>query len=165
MKKKTDKVDVSEEETESKMGVYEVGYLMVPSIAEENLAEEVTKLKDIIKDSGATFISDENPKMIELAYEMSRSIENKKQYFSYGYFGWIKFETTTVDILKIKKILDGNEKLIRFLLINTVRESTLSLKRPYGKTDGVKRRTVTKQESMPIDEKVLDKEIDALVTE
>ncbi len=158
--------DLEGEEVEVKQGkvtVYEVGYIMVPSIAEENLGGEVTTFKDMFTEKGATFISDEYPKMMELAYEMSRSIENKKQKFSYGYFGWVKFECTTDQAKIIKNILDKNEKLVRYLMIKTVRESTMSVKRPYGKTDGVKRRVTKSEESGPINEETIDKEIDALV--
>ena len=150
---------------DSKVSIYEVGYIMVPSIAEENLGEEVATFKDGLLSMGAVFISDEYPKMIELAYEMSRSIANKKQKFSYGYFGWVKFECATGTAQVIKESLDKNEKLVRYLMIKTVRESTMSTKRAYGKQDGFKRRIApkTKEEQAPINEETIDKEIDALV--
>lgn len=151
-------------DTDLKSSIYEVGYIMVPSIPEENLGGEVSSFKDSLTEMGATFISDEYPKMIELAYEMSRSIQNKKQKFSYGYFGWVKFECSTVAGKVIKDALDKNEKLVRYLMIKTVRESTMSTKRPYGNKDGYKRRTATKtEESLPINEETIDKEIEALV--
>jgi ribosomal protein S6 len=150
--------------TDAKSSIYEVGYIMIPSIPEENLGGEVTMLKDTLSENGAVFISDEYPKMLELAYEMSRSIANKKQKFSYGYFGWVKFECSTASARVIKEFLDKNEKLVRYLMIKTVRESTMSTKRAYGKTDGSKRRSTPRpEESMPINEEVIDKEIDALV--
>jgi len=149
---------------EAKLSVYEVGYIMVPTIAEENLGGEVTAFKDTLTEQGVSFISDEYPKMMELAYEMSRSIANKKQKFSYGYFGWVKFECTTAQAKVIKEGLDKNEKLVRYLMIKTVRESTMSTKRPYGKTDGAKRRSTPRvEETGPINEETIDKEIDALV--
>ncbi len=155
-----------EEKEVARTGVYEVGYLLVPSIAEENLGGEVTALKDSLTAHGVTFISDEYPKMIELAYEMSRSIANKKQKFSYGYFGWVKFEATTEAAKVIKAELDMNEKLIRYLLIKTARENTMSSKRPYGKPEGAKRHVAAKAVDVgPINEEVIDKEIDALVLE
>lgn len=155
---------VEGEEAEVRQSVYEVGYIMVPTIAEEGLGGEVTAFKDMFTEHGATFISDEYPKMMELAYEMSRSIANKKQKFSYGYFGWVKFECTTAQAKVIKDLLDKNEKLVRYLMIKTVRESTMSTKRAYGKTEGVKRRSTPKtEETGPINEETIDKEIDALV--
>ncbi len=159
-------VEVGEdvEATEAKISIYEVGYIMVPSIPEENLGGEVTSFKDTLGEMGVTFISDEYPKMLELAYEMSRSIANKKQKFSYGYFGWVKFECITEKAKVLKEYLDGNEKLVRYLMIKTVRGNTMSVKRAYGKQDGSKRRSVTKsEESAPINEEVIDKEIEALV--
>jgi len=150
--------------TDSKSSIYEVGYIMLPSIPEENLGGEVTVFKDSLGEGGATFISDEYPKMMELAYEMSRSIANKKQKFSYGYFGWVKFECSTESARVIKDSLDKNEKLVRFLMIKTIRASTMSTKRAYGKQDGFKRRSIPKsEESLPINEETIDKEIDALV--
>ncbi|MCX6754038.1 MAG: 30S ribosomal protein S6 [Candidatus Nomurabacteria bacterium] len=157
-------VDV--EEADAKSSIYEVGYIMVPSIPDENLGGEVTNLKDSLSDMGATFISDEYPKMLELAYEMTRSIANKKQKFSYGYFGWVKFECSTINGKIIKDALDKNEKLVRYLMIKTVRGNTMSTKRAYGNKDGFKRRSTPRvEESLPINEETIDKEIEALVVE
>ncbi|HUC88779.1 MAG TPA: 30S ribosomal protein S6 [Candidatus Paceibacterota bacterium] len=164
VKDSADEVEKNTEEKDIRTSIYEVGYLMVPSIAEENLGGEVTSFKDSLAELGASFISDEYPKMTELAYEMSRSIENKKQKFLYGYFGWVKFECATNEARIIKENLDKNEKLIRYLMIKTVRESTMSPKRPYGRQEGVKRRFAVKSEDAgPINEETIDKEIDALV--
>jgi ribosomal protein S6 len=164
---KTKKSDVEEdisEEKENRLSVYEVGYIMIPTIAEENLGGEVTTFKDMFTENGAAFISDEHPKLIELAYEMSRSINNKRQKFSYGYFGWVKFECNTDQARVIKAILDKNEKLVRFLMIKTVRENTMSVKRTYNRQDGNKRRYTPKVEEVEkINEETIDKEIDALV--
>lgn len=156
--------EVKGEATEARLSIYEVGYIMLPSIPEENLGEEVSVFKDTFTANGATFISDEYPKMIELAYEMSRSIANKKHKFTTGYFGWVKFECTTAQAKVIKDSLDKNEKLVRYLMIKTVRESTMSAKRPYAKGDATKRRSSAKSEDGEvINEEVIDKEIDALV--
>ena len=163
MAKKEIKTEENVENLDSKVSVYEVGYIMVPSITEESLGGEVTSFKDSLTEKGAIFISDEYPKMIELAYEMTRSINNKKQKFSYGYFGWVKFECTTLQAKEIKEDLDKNEKLVRYLLIKTVRENTMSVKRVY-KTDSARRRSTPKtEESTPINVEEVDKEIEALV--
>lgn len=161
--KQTKELDIEED---VRLSVYEIGYLMVPTIAEENLAAEVTSFKDFLSSNGVSFISEEFPKMIELAYEMTRSVNNKKQKFSYGYFGWVKFECTTDQAKVIKEALDKNENIIRYLFIKTVRENTISPKRMYRGES--KRRGTTKQSKetdLPIDEEVIDKEIEALVEE
>ncbi len=155
------------EENEPKFGVYEVGYLVVPTVAEENVGGEVTKLKDILTSHGATFIADEYPKMMELAYEMSRTIANKKVKFTTGYFGWVKFEMSAEGIVSAKPELDKNESIIRYLLIKTVRESTLTPKRAYTKEGAHKRKVATKSDEPKeeVNEETIDKEIEALVLE
>lgn len=152
-------------EKESKMSVYEIGYILVPTIAEENVGSAVTALKDMLSANGASFISDEYPKMMELAYQMERDIENKKTKFTTGYFGWVKFEIPASAIGAVKDLMDKNESVIRFLLVKTVRESTLAPKRSY--TGGTRKKSTPKDEAKaePINEEVIDKEIDALVVE
>lgn len=163
MAKKTEEKVV--EDKNERLGIYEVGYHIIPTIAEESLGEEVTSLKDLLSNNGAVFVSDEYPKLIELAYEMTRSIANKKQKFTTGYFGWVKFECSSSQAKIIKELLDKNEKLIRYLMIKTVRENTMSVKRTYNKPDVIKKRTpVTKAEpAEEINEETIDKEIEALV--
>ena len=153
-------------EKEPKMQVYEVGYLVVPTVAEELLGGEVTALKDMLTNHGATFIADEYPKMMELAYEMTRAIANKKQKFTTGYFGWVKFEMSREGIVSAKADLDKNESIIRFLITKTVRESTLTPKRTYTK-EGAKRKVATKSDepAEAINEETIDKDIEALVVE
>ena len=169
-KKNVDAEENISEENISKSSVYEVGYLMVPTIAEENLGGEITSFKDTLQANGAVFISDEYPKLMELAYTMVRSINNKKQKFSNGYFGWVKFECSTSQAKVIKGILEKDERLIRYLFIKTVRENTMSVKRSYNRQDSSRRRTspatprvVTEELKVPINEESIDKEIEALV--
>ncbi len=161
--KKDVNVDELENNEDVRLGVYEVGYLMIPTIPEEGLGEEVVSLKDALLEKGVNFISDEYPKLIELAYEMTRSISNKKQKFSYGYFGWVKFECKTDVANAIKDYLDKNEKLIRFILIKTIRENTMSVKRSYKQEGKRRTSTKTKETVEEINEEEIDKEIEALV--
>lgn len=166
MAKKTIEENVEEQQNNVRLSIYEVGYHLLPTIAEENLGEEVTALKDLLSNDGAVFISDEYPKLIELAYEMTRSIANKKQKFTSAYFGWVKFECNTTQAKVIKEMLDKNEKLIRYLMVKTVRESTMSVKRVYNKPEGAKKRPSVAKTTEPqeeINEETIDKEIDALV--
>lgn len=158
-------------ENDKKMNVYEVGYLFVPTILEENVGGEVTRLKDALATHGSIFISDEYPKLLDLAYEMSRTISNKKAKFNKGYFGWIKFEMPVDEALKVKTMLDMDESLIRYILIKTVKENTISQKRAYTKSDSRKKsssdgKTEEKEEvKESIDEETIDDEIEALVVE
>lgn len=146
--------------------VYELAYLFVPLLTEETVAASFGNLKALLEKHGATFINEEMPKMIELAYQMSRIIENKKTWFDNGYFGWLKFEIDPSAIALIEETLKRDEQLIRFMTLKTVRENTMANKKPMRE---YRKRGVEKTEgapdAVPMNKEEVDKQIDALVTE
>ena len=157
------------EENTAKANIYEIGFLLVPTIAEGSLASEFGVLKSKIEAIGGVAIAEEFPQLIDLAYEMAKTISNKKTKFNQGYFGWIKFELEPSKINEVKVYADGNEKIIRSLIISTVRENTIIGKKFVSKTDRKRAPTrsivVEKEVAGPIDAVELDKQIDSLVTE
>jgi ribosomal protein S6 len=139
--------------------VYEVGYHIVPAVSPEKLPAEVDALKAVLGKSGATVISEEFPKLRNLAYQMVKAIGPARHRYDSAYFGWIKFEAQPEAALEIKKALDGNEKILRYLLIKTVRENTL-----YGaKILGEEKKDAVKDETKEAAPEDLDKSIDKLV--
>ena len=54
--------------------VYELGYHLIPTLAEEEVPQYVNKIKDALDSYGAIVISEEMPKRIELAYTMHPSV-------------------------------------------------------------------------------------------
>jgi small subunit ribosomal protein S6 len=120
----TDSMEVNPQE--NSLRVYEVSYMMLPSIPEEKLPEEVERLKTIVGELGGTVISEEDPKLRDLAYEMIKNIGTKNERFNEGYFGWIKFEAQPETAEMLKKRLDLHDSLIRFLIVKTVRENVLA---------------------------------------
>jgi ribosomal protein S6 len=144
--------------------IYELGYLMVPTIEEKDVATEVGALKEVIDATGAVTISEEFPKLIDLAYEMTRVISNKNEHFVTGYFGWVKFEVDPSNVASIDLTLKRNEKLIRYILVKTVRENTLSPKKNFSRTETKKRGSrKDTEEGAVISNEEIDKQIDALV--
>lgn len=162
-----EKKDVLIDETEGDGSIYELGYLFVPTIAEENILGKFSELKSYLEKKGATFIQEELPKMMTLAYEMSKTISNKKTWFSSAYFGFIKFEIEPSVIDSINKELARDEDLIRFLIVSTVRENTMIGKKLHQTRD---RRVRTSKEEgsvaeTPLTEEQIDAEIDAMVSD
>lgn len=159
-----DKNEISEDANSK---VYELGYLLVPTLAQEDVPQIYGDLKELI---AATFhgeiIADEMPKMINLAYPMQKVISNARSKFSTAYFGWIKFTMDAKQVLELKRQLDLDPKIIRFLILKTVKENTIATKRfihretkrPFvvKKTEGDKILTSVEKEK-------IDKEIDALI--
>lgn len=109
--------------------VYEFSYLLVPSLSEEDLDSEIQAMNQLITQLGGSHIASDHPQLIDLAYDMTRVIENKNYKFSQGYFGWFKFELAPSQLAEIKTALEKNLNIIRFLLITTVRDNTVFSKK------------------------------------
>ena len=145
-------------------GVYELGFLLVPQITEEKLPESFSALKSVFLDKGAVVISEESPKMLNLAYTMEKVINNKIERFRDAYFGWVKFEIDPSMVTDIEATLRLRDDVVRHLLIKTVRENTIASKRPFT---GARRRSTEGKEKDPnapeMSKEEIDREIDALV--
>lgn len=105
--------------------VYEVSYLLLPSLATEQVPGFATGLKETLTKLGGAVISDEDPVLIDLAYPMTKVVSTVRHKETKGYFGWIKFEMTSLEVEGVKKAFDANNDILRYLIIKTVRENTL----------------------------------------
>ncbi|OGI67390.1 hypothetical protein A3A05_00865 [Candidatus Nomurabacteria bacterium RIFCSPLOWO2_01_FULL_41_12] len=147
--------------------VYELGYLLVSTIGQEDVPVNYGNLKELVSSFGGEIIADEVPKMINLAYSMRKVISNVRHKFNTAYFGWTKFFMVPGQALELKKHLDLDQNFIRFLILKTVKENTIAAKR-FVRSEGYRRVPTVKRpmESgavTPIDKEEIDKEIDALV--
>ncbi len=156
----------SAEAAEANSKVYELGYLLVPTISADDVPVSYGNLKELVSSLGGEVIADEMPKMISLAYSMTKVISNVRSKFNTAYFGWIKFTMDAQKVLELKKVLDLDTKIIRFLLLKTVKENTIAAKR-FVRGETYKRPTSKKagenEVVTPINKEEIDKEIDALV--
>ncbi|MHB1316551.1 MAG: 30S ribosomal protein S6 [Minisyncoccota bacterium] len=105
--------------------IYELGYILVPSLPDEKIVDEVSSLKNLIVKNGGEVVSSEDPILIDLAYSMTKVVSTDRQKYGRGYFGWIKFEGETDSLAEIKKVLDLSATVLRYLIVKTVRENTL----------------------------------------
>ena len=154
---------VESEDTTPK--VYELGYLLVSTIKEEDLGVSYGNLKELVSSFKGEVIADEMPKMTNLAYTMQKVTSNVRTKFNTAYFGWIKFAMGPVQVLELKKHLDLDPNFIRFLILKTVRENTIAAKRfVRGETyRRPKTKSAENETAAPINKEEIDKEIDALI--
>lgn len=154
------------EELEQTGRVYELGYLLVPTLSEEEAPAAFGNLKEMINSMGGVTISEEMPKSIDLTYTMVKVIQNVRHKFNNGYFGWIKFTMGAEEVLELKKKLDLDSNLIRFLIFKTVKENTIASRR-FTRPDAHRRPKISKEGEgetvAPINKEEIDKEIDAMV--
>ena len=145
--------------------VYEVGYLLLPTLTEEEVPAIYGNLKELISSSGGEVISDDAPKLRELAYIMEKMIDNSKKEFDRAYFGWTKFVIEPEKVDEIKKHLTTDPNYIRFLIVKTVRENTMASRRFAGRPRQRPKRSID-AEGAPVAEinkEEIDREIEALV--
>ncbi|MES2315474.1 MAG: 30S ribosomal protein S6 [Patescibacteria group bacterium] len=156
------------EPKDSDKRVYELGYLLVPTIASENVPASYSSLKDLVVSFGGEVIADEIPKNIQLAYTITKVVTNVRTKYNSAYFGWIKFFMDPEKVLELKKKVDLSPEVMRFLLLKTVKENTIATKRFVGRDSAYRRpsathKTTDTEEAAPINKEEIDKEIDAMV--
>lgn len=163
--------------TNVRLSVYEIGYLMSPSVAEENLPSKTEELRKIIADVGASVIAEEAPHRQRLAYTVhKKTLSGSYDKYNEAYFGWIKFETGPDKIVAVKNTFENHPSVLRSLIVSTVRENTYLGKRALavasafgGREDIASARPNTekreKKEAAPVTVEEMDKSIDEMVKE
>lgn len=153
--------------------VYEIGYHVLPSFPEERLSEESAKLKEAIVSFGGVILSEEEPRLMALAYPIDKTIENKRTWFESAFFGWIKFEAGPEAIGQLKKLMEEDTSILRFIMVKTVRENTIVKKSVLAarKLPGIElpegEDTKSSIAAIPteVNEAEIDKQIEDLVVE
>lgn len=135
---------------------YELGYILVPTTPETEVASAVEALTATITGQGGTVVAEGAPEFIDLAYTMEKNVASKKFKWSQGYFGWIKFDTAPETLETLKKAFDGNQTLIRYILIKTTAENTIVFKKPKVEA---KREAFLSDEEMAALESATEEEI------
>jgi ribosomal protein S6 len=154
-----------------RQSVYEIGYLIVSSVTEENVPAEADKLRKVIADAGASVITDEAPHREQLAYTMRRkTVAGSYEQYDEAYFGWVKFEVGSDKIEGIKKAIEVIPSVLRMLLITTVRENTYLGKRAPAiiskmSTPAEEGAEPAPAEAAPASIEEMDKSIDEMVKE
>ena len=160
------KEDISIEVIPNDPKVYEVGFHIVPIVAENDLGARVTAIRDVIESKGGHMIADESPKHIELTYAMTKIASNKRALYRSAYFGWMKFETNPEHIKTIEAGLKSDDNILRYILVSTVRENTMVPKKVLQakrSEDGSPRVEEKVEDKPQLTEEELDKTIEDLV--
>ncbi len=148
--------------------VYEVGFHIVPQAEESGARAAAAKLRAYLEKAGATILTEEAPKKMPFAYQIERAVHGKREKYTEGYFGSLKFEAPR-DIIKLfEETLRADVEIVRFLLILTEREqpaaaprATYASNRLQGET--ISRPAAPEEPRGEVSEEDLDKSIEALV--
>jgi ribosomal protein S6 len=148
--------------------VYEVGFHVVPTVGDEGVAGVVDQVRSAL--GSAEIISEQFPQKIRLAYIVERAESGKRSKFDEAYFGSVKFAVDREEIPALEAALRSNKNVLRFLLIETVREEAGAVpRRAVFSSDRLEGQTIEKaprqaEAAAEVSEEELDKSIDALTS-
>jgi|SRR3989344_3389135 len=108
------------------LSIYEIGYLILPSIPEDKLSGVVDSIRQAVAAEGGAEIDAEAPFREPLAYPMSKTIGVSHYVLTDAYLGWIKFEIERSKIATVKSGIEKIGEVLRFLLIKAPRETTFT---------------------------------------
>lgn len=146
--------------------VYEAGYLIVPTVKEDEVDGVVNAIRSEVEKVGGSFIAEGAPALMKLAYTMEKREGEKYAQFDRAYFGWLKFEAGTDAAQTLTESLQGNTSILRSIVFKTVREDTRAkIKAPLRevkRTDTIKKKTDEPTEAAPVSEADLEKALETL---
>ena len=151
--------------------VYEAGYHISPSVKEEDIEKIVAGIRAVIEKSGGSFIAEGAPVLMRLAFPIDGLEDEKKYEYDRSYFGWLKFESSSLGADDLRNTLAKHPSIFRSIVFRTVREETRArLKAPQlreVKRGNTLRTTPRRVEAAaaPVSEEQLDKAIETLTLE
>ena len=150
--------------------VYEAGYHISPLVKEEDIEKIVAEIRGVVEKGSGVFIAEGAPVLMKLAYEIEGNEGNKKHLFDRGYFGWLKFESSSETADALRAALEKHASIFRSMVFRTVREETRArLKAPQlrevKRTDTAKAAPRKAEEAAPVSEADLDKALETLTLE
>src|SRR3989338_8587558 len=146
--------------------VYEIGFHIVPTVGEEGVSAVVESVRKALGD--AEIISEGFPKKITLAYQVERATQGKREKYTESYFGHIKFAMQRDGITAFTEAVRVMQPILRFLIIETVREHCAPApRRAVFTSDRLEGKTPEKPVAAPekaaeVSDAELDKSIEAL---
>lgn len=166
-------VGPSSQAPQPKEPVYEIGFHIVPTVAEDEVGSVVEKIKKSLGD--VEIIAEGQPARMRLAYQIERASQGKREKYTESYFGWVKFalkdEEVGSQVNAIEQALRADRDVLRYLLIETVREDLMQQKgrAVYGSDrlegETIKRTPREEEKAVEVSQEQLDKSIEALTQE
>jgi ribosomal protein S6 len=157
--------DTREEKEAARL--YELAYLVSPTVSEDKLNEVVGRIKAVFEKQGIFVTFEEFPKFRQLAYTLIKPLGGKNEKYANAYFGWMKFETAGASLTGVKVSLEKEADIIRFLLVKVGRDQKTSMRAPLWRRDAPKRETVKTEtpKGPAMSEAEIEKTIEELIVE
>jgi ribosomal protein S6 len=109
-----------ETKTTENAKLYELGFHINPTLAEEKANAVFSQIKDVVTNNKGEVVKEGALKNIKFAYTIIKKIDGVNERFTNAYFGWVKFNAESDVIAKIKKAVDNDASIIRYIFVKTV---------------------------------------------
>ena len=96
---------------------YELAFHLVPSLGDDNVSKAFDKIIKLVEKNDGNVVSKSEPKLLNLEYQMEKTVDSVKTKYETAYFAWVIFEKG--DIQKIEEDLEHDTDVLRYLLIKT----------------------------------------------
>jgi len=151
------------------IAVYEAGFHVIPTVAETEVAAVALRIRAYLEKEGAAILAEELPKKIKFAYQIERAVTGKREKYTEGYFGSIKFESPRAVAKQLEEALRADREILRSLLILTERELPVASPHAVFASDRLLGETIQQPAKSDeprgeVSEEDLDKSIEALVS-
>lgn len=149
--------------------IYEAGYLILPTVAEDQVESVVADIRSFIEKAGGSFIAEGAPVSTKLAYTMYVNNAGKQTAYDRAWFGWLKFEVDGATAHALTDMLLKHASILRSLIFRTVREDTRAsarhtVLREVKRTDTIKSDpTKGAADAGVVSEAAIDKSIEELI--
>ena len=162
------------EDKEVELQKYELGYHLVPSLSEDDLALRVEELMKAVTSAGGNILSEGAPTAFTLSYTMRRLRGGTWEKYDTSFFGWMRFEAPAEAMPELKDGLEHNEYLIRHLVIKLDEKALAPAPEPRKPRPVVLKEVETEpkqlekkqthdEEKGEVSEEELDKQIEDLI--
>ncbi len=147
--------------------IYELGFHVVPTVQDEGVEAVIEKIRTAL--DKAEIINEEFPVRMTLAYTVERSVQGKREKYNESYFGFIKFAMERSAMKSFETSLRATPEVLRFLIIETVREDVPLPRRTVFSSSRLEGETIKKPETPvektgEVSDEELDKTLEALVS-
>ncbi len=153
---------------------YELGYHLVPSLSEEDLALRVRELMEAVTAVGGKVLSEGVPQPCTLAYTMRRLRGGVWEKYDTSFFGWMRFEVSPEGMDALHEALAHNAHVIRSLMLKLEGKALapvpeprqaqpIALKEVAAEPKVLEAKRESEEEKGEVSEEELDKEIEDLI--
>ena len=132
IKNKSQEAEASFTQASGEVSVYEAGFHVVPTVAESKVGEVVERVRAAIEKLGGSIIAEGFPQKVSFTFIIERAVAGKREKYSEGYFGWMKFESPAAAAKQLEDVLLADRDVLRSLIVRTTREEVAAPKEVFS---------------------------------